>query len=488
MTAAKLNTSIGQQVVRKEAGYTDPHRPRYHYLPPANWMNDPNGLIHWNDEYHLFYQHNPSGPTWGDIHWGHAVSADLVHWRDLPLALAPTPGSPDQDGCWSGCAVRDGDRAALIYTGVRGEHQLPCLATSDDQLLTWHKHPDNPLLLPPADLNLIAFRDPSVWWEDGLWHMLVGAGIRDVGGTALLYESNNLRSWRYRGPLLTGDAERRDELWTGSLWECPQLLGSGRRRALISSAWNHGILYSIYQTGVYTDGVLTPYVLAKLDFGDAYFYAPQALTDSNGRTVMWGWIGEGRSAAAQQAAGWSGVMSLPREVVFRNDGTLGFRPATELSCLRGAEWRLSDQMISSTRFQPLDDAHGDMLEVQVQIELSGASSCGLVLRAAPDGSERTTIFYDHEQGVLGIDSTRSSQDADAIGDIRAGDFRLHEGEPLELHVFLDRSVIEVFANQRACVTSRIYPSRPDSQGVGLFAHGDAHLRTARIWHLRSIWQ
>ena len=113
------------------------HRPTYHFLPPANWMNDPNGLIQWEGQYHLFYQYNPYAAVPGNIHWGHAVSADLVHWADLPIALGPTPGSVDAGGCWSGCAVDDGGLPTLIYTGFRDGAQRPCLATSQDGLLTW---------------------------------------------------------------------------------------------------------------------------------------------------------------------------------------------------------------------------------------------------------------------------------------------------------------------------------------------------------------
>ena len=103
-------------------------------------MNDPNGLIYWKGHYHLFYQYVPNDPPWETKHWGHAVSTDLVHWLDLPVALAPTPGGPDQDGCFSGCAVNHDGVPTLIYTGVRGEHQLPCLATSPDDLITWQKY------------------------------------------------------------------------------------------------------------------------------------------------------------------------------------------------------------------------------------------------------------------------------------------------------------------------------------------------------------
>ena len=119
----------------------DQHRPRYHFLPTKNWMNDPNGVIHWKGRYHLFYQHNPNDTVGNDIHWGHAVSADLVHWTHLPIALAPTPGGPDVDGCWSGCAVDHDGIPTLIYSGNSGGRQLPCIATSDDDLLTWRNTP-----------------------------------------------------------------------------------------------------------------------------------------------------------------------------------------------------------------------------------------------------------------------------------------------------------------------------------------------------------
>ena len=116
----------------------DPHRPQYHFLPAANWMNDPNGPIYWQGQYHMFYQYNPNGAYWGDMHWGHAVSPDLVHWKHLPVALAPTAGGPDKDGVFSGCAIVDGGVPTVLYTGVNPEVQ--CLATSDDRLINWEKY------------------------------------------------------------------------------------------------------------------------------------------------------------------------------------------------------------------------------------------------------------------------------------------------------------------------------------------------------------
>ncbi len=164
---AMLWTSVDDEL--RERLRRDPHRPRYHFLPPAHWMNDPNGLIQWRGKYHLFYQHHPYGPLWANMHWGHAVSSDLVHWEHLPIALAPTPGSPDQDGVYSGCAVDNDGVPTIIYSGVRGKDQLVCLATADgddENLVTWRKWPGNPVIPErPANLDILQYRDPSVWRE-----------------------------------------------------------------------------------------------------------------------------------------------------------------------------------------------------------------------------------------------------------------------------------------------------------------------------------
>src|SRR3954447_4644989 len=154
--------STGANTMNVESMAHDPHRPRYHFLPPANWMNDPNGLIQWRGRYHLFYQHNPEAPTPGTIHWGHALSDDLVRWRDLPLALSPTPGSVDESSVFSGCAVDDNGTATVLYTGVRRDPnrprtERPCLATStDDDLRTWRKYEGNPVIAaPPPGLDVL---------------------------------------------------------------------------------------------------------------------------------------------------------------------------------------------------------------------------------------------------------------------------------------------------------------------------------------------
>jgi beta-fructofuranosidase len=220
------------------------YRPLVHFTPPFGWLNDPNGLIQWTGTYHLFYQYNPHGAFHGTIHWGHAVSPDLVHWRHLPIALAPTPGTPDEDGCWSGVAVDDDGVPTLIYSGNRQGAQRACLATSADGLLTWQKYAGNPIIpAPPADLDLVAYRDHSVWREDGLWYQLMGAGIQGRGGAALLYRSATLREWEYLHPLCVGDIHSHAPLWTGGMWECPDFFALGDRHVLSVSVWHEEQLY-----------------------------------------------------------------------------------------------------------------------------------------------------------------------------------------------------------------------------------------------------
>ena len=186
---------------------SDPYRPAYHFVAPGNWMNDPNGAIVWQGKYHMFYQYNPNGAFHGTIHWGHAVSDDLVHWRDLPIAIAPTPGGPDRDGIFSGGAFHDGTAARVIYDGVPDGNSL---ATSHDELLLhWEKHPRNPVIPSPAE-GQAEWRayDPCGWKEGDTYYSLSGSQIGDdrkmLGlskDVAFLFRSDDAAHWEYVGKL-----------------------------------------------------------------------------------------------------------------------------------------------------------------------------------------------------------------------------------------------------------------------------------------------
>ncbi len=469
----------------------DPHRPRYHFVPEENWLNDPNGLIHWNGEYHMFYQYNPAGPFHGTIHWGHAVSTDLVHWRHLPVALVPEPGTADEDGCWSGVAVDDNGVPTLIYSGNRDGEQRACLATSTDGLLTWQKYPDNPIIpAPPEELHLVQYRDHSVWRADDRWYHLIGAGLEGQGGTALLYRSTDLRHWEYLHPLLVGDARRFEPLWTGTMWECPDFFPLDGLYVLTVSVWNMGQPhYSAAIVGDHHEHRLTPIVEHKLDYGDRHYYAAQSFTDGQGRRISFGWIQEGRGAEAQLASGWSGVMSLPRVLSLGPDKQVCMLPAPELTVLRAEHTRLGPTELSSGEIVELAEISGDTLELQVELVPPSEGRCGIVVRRSPDGVEQTKILYDAAQGQLIVDRTQSSQDLTVDHNAHVAPLTLAPNESLRLHVFLDRSVLEVFANERVTITTRIYPTRADSLGLAFLAEGaPARVEALDSWQLHSIWE
>lgn len=472
----------------------DPLRPRYHFTPPANWMNDPNGIIEWDGKYHLFYQHNPDQPVWDNMHWGHAVSQDLVHWTDLPVALAPTPGSFDEAGCWSGCAVNNNGVPTIIYTGVQGNWEIPhnqrvCMATSTDDLVQWEKYAGKPVIAhPPDDIIVTGFRDPYVWREENAWYMAIGAGIQDVGGAVLLYRSHDLHRWEYLHPLCIGDKHDTTSVWTGSVWEVPQIFRLGDTYVLILTVWENDPLYSIYLTGSYRDHRFYPDALHKLDYGDRHCYAAHTMLDSRGRRIMWGFSGEGRAIDAQKAAGWSGALSLPRALSMGDDGKLVMCPVSEMDSLRGERHRFTDIKLSASSSEFLIDLQSNALEIVTEIDPADADECGIKVCSSPNGEEETYIFYDIRRKQLGVDRRRStlSQDGGITTDVQQGDFELLSGETLSLRVYVDCSVIEVYANDRACITSRVYPSRPDSTGVSVSARGASRIKSIDIWKLPSI--
>ncbi|MFP4395434.1 MAG: glycoside hydrolase family 32 protein [Anaerolineales bacterium] len=497
---------LWQARLAAERTYQDPHRPQYHFLPLANWMNDPNGLIQWQGRYHLFYQYNPNGAFHGSIHWGHAVSEDLVHWRDWPIALAPTPGGPDAEGCWSGCAVDHDGAPTLIYTGV--DPQVVCLATSDDDLLTWQKHPLNPVIQGPPDAIRERaggdFRDPFVWRAGDRWYMVIGARIIDQGGTILLYQSEDLLHWRYVHPLLMGDAQRTEPFWTGTMWECPNWIDFGAEQALLVSMQTPPaeLLYVGYYLGAFNEADLTftPTSEHLLDDGRC-FYAPQVLRDDRDRVLMWGWLIEGRTSAAQLEAGWSGVMSLPRVISPGPNGWLRMRPAPELRALRRAHYHLADVDLPAPRetFQSLGGAsgyrgdsgyQGDSLEIIAELALGSATEVGIKVRCSPDEAECTRIIYDRAREELRLDLEQASADPATTRAVYRAPFVpiAEDAGPIRCHIFIDHSVIEVFVNERICLTGRIYPTRADSQGVAAYARGgDARLVSLDAWTLTNIW-
>lgn len=516
----------------------DWHRPLYHFLAPSNWMNDPNGTCFWNGKYHLFYQYNPNGAFWGTIHWGHAASSDLVHWQDFPVALTPSKNGPDKEGCWSGCVVNDNGIASAFYTGL--EPQTVCVATSDDQeLRTWRQHESPVIQSPPPNLDLTGFpsitghpsadfRDPYVWREGDRWLLVIGAGMREKGGTVLLYESEDLRHWRYRSPILT-DAIGAD----CNMWECPVLLRFGGRFILfvcphpeakyiywISGNWEEGAVARA--SARIEDGPSPPVRAAavapltrsygaparptkqgdqgrsrearatqlrgKLDLGP-FAYAAQGLRDpARDRYLLWTWVKEGRTAEAQRAAGWSGLLSLPKECSIDSSGNLVVKPAAELALLRKQARCIEGLRLTPASEDPLSGCAGDCLEIELELAFDEPTICELIVRASSDQAERTTIAYDSAERTLTVDGSRSSLDPSVDHETISGPLGLDHQGVIRLRLFLDRSVLEVFAAERVCITQRLYPTRKDSLGSGFTVKkGSTIIHRLAVWQLASIW-
>jgi beta-fructofuranosidase len=479
----------------------DPHRPGFHFVAPAGWLNDPNGLSHRGGEYHLFYQFNPEGPVHHRIQWGHAVSTDLVTWRDLPVALEPSAG-PDVDGCWSGVLVTDDAGVShLMYSGRHDGRELPCLATGSADLTTWTKDPANPVIAsPPPGLDVVAFRDHCVWREGGRWRQIVGSGIRGVGGTALLYESDDLRSWTYVGELLTGDARTGSPGapdWTGTMWECVDLFAvPGAGDVLVFSAWNDGeTLHPLYWSGRYEGDRFISEALHRLDLGGRFFYAPQSMLDQSGRRIMFGWMQEGRSDAATGDAGWSGVMSLPRVVTARaagagSGGGLHQEPAPEVDALR------RELLFDGDATSAGGVIGGDQLDLELDVDLPDGGGLALTVRATPDGAEGTVyrLARSGDEVTLELDRSRSSLDGTVdvapLGGVVAGGV-VAEGVPtaaagrgIRLRVLVDHSALEAFADG-VPLAARVYPTRTDALGVHAAVSGGA-TATLRAWRMATV--
>lgn len=460
----------------------DPLRPQFHLLPARNWMNDPDGPIFWKGKYHMFFQYNPGAAVWGDMHWAHSISPDMIHWKHMPVALAPTPGSADQDGCFTGSAVDDDGTATFIYTGVRsvspeeatlrdGAHnflEVQCLATSrDNDLRNWKKLPA-PVLKPPRDPDITGFRDPCLWRDGKTWFMGVGSGQKHQGGRVLLYRSADLRHWEYLHPLASGrwsGKESNNPVDSGEMWECPDFFPLGKKHVLLYSTegkvcWEVGELDA-------KEMVFHSEKRGLLDHGA--YYAPKSQLDAKGRRILWGWIPETRPEAEFSAAGWAGCMSLPRVLSIDADGGLKMSVIPEIAQLRGNEVSFSPatEGVDALRKIALKAA---CAEIEIRMVTKKLS-----LRLTDGNQDIFAVSYDPEK-------TGSEWEVNG----RSAPLVTHSAEGTRLHIFLDGSVVEAIADDSVALTTRAYTPL---HGNLRFEVSDADfgaIRSVRVWPLRPI--
>lgn len=472
------------------AAAADPHRLSYHFMAPAAWMNDPNGLIYFKGEYHLFYQIHPYSAGNGPKHWGHAKSADLVNWEHLPIALAPTL-EYEANGCFSGSAVDDHGVFTLIYTGNavkdKRKKQVQCVATSDDGI-TFRKYAGNPIIGEFPEEGSADFRDPKVWRHRDQWYMAVGSG-KNGKGNALLYRSGDLYDWTYIGKM--AESRTPEE---GVVWNCPDFFRVGDKDVLMVSpaVWEGNkqfVRKTLYYIGRmdYETGIFHPETAGDVDSGWD-FYAPQTLVDSQGRIILIGWMDMWFNPMPTQAYGWAGAMTLPREVFLTSGGKLGFRPARELEQLRHGETRFAPFRMEQGEAKKLA-AEGDALELSLSFHAHEATRFSIRLRESVDGGHpAATVTFDGRANELSVQVAGATGPGDPSIWADRCELRPAADGTMRLRLFLDRSSLEAFGNDgEAVITRRVYPET-DSLGVSLHNAGaPLHVGDLLVWKLRSIW-
>jgi len=451
-----------------------PYRPQYHFLAPAYWMNDPNGLIFYKGEYHIFYQHNPYKDNFGknelwNTYWGHAKSKDLIHWEHLPIALLPSTEKGEY-ACWSGCCINDHGIPKIIYTSVNfkdipHDYSEQWLATSSDDLLTWKKDPNNPIMTLDLhkSLEIHDWRDPYVWYEQNLWYMVLGGHQhKDEGvshGMVLLYKSKDLVNWNYLHPLCKGTRKQ------GRGWECPNFFQLNNRHILIVSPYKE-VLYAV---GIYKEHKFYPVEWKKLDLG-RIFYAPNSMIDQNGRRILWGWIKGGGTG------GWSGCLSLPRILTLGSDGEVRIKPAPELELLRENHFKLENIKIGPKSSKIINFKNNFQLEILIELELEKVNKIQLHAINKLELEEVNLIDYDASNNKIRVENE--------IGKLSLKE----EQKNLRFHIFIDKSILEVFINNKECITTRIYPKVNEMNEFRLSVKsGRLSISSLDIWTLKSIW-
>lgn len=456
---AQALAAVAANVARAAA---DPQRPIYHFHPPAQRMNDPNGPFYLEGQYHLFYQFNPYTDGTGDgaMMWGHALSRDLVNWKDLGIALWPS-WERGEAHCYSGGAVFDSaGRPMLFYASVPNAvapRQQWAAVSDDPQLLRWRKIDGNPLLklgdpTVPADCDPM-WRDPFLFTAGGRTFMLLAATHIP------LYEAANpqLTRWTYRGVFYS-----RPKLSV----ECPNFFPLGDKWVLLFSR-RGGVEY---QVGDFDLAALKFQPLAGgLMNHNGQFYATHGLFNPQKQLVLFGLI-----KGFPNGAGWRDCLALPRIVTLGDDLRLRQTPLPELASLRREHRRQASLSVAAGR-QTLAGIAGDRMEISALIAPATSASCGLRVRCSANGAGGVAIRYG--QGKLLVEGVKASP----------AELPLTPGQPLQLRIFLDGGALEVFANDGVVAETRVMKVDPADLNVEFFADGgEARLLGLDAWTLDKI--
>lgn len=487
-----------QRLHAARRGYaSDPHRPIYHYVNPESTLNDPNGLCFWQGRWHLFYQAYP--PEDSRQHWGHAVSDDLIHWQDLPYAIYPNP----EECCFSGAALVEEERVIAIYHGTKHGN---IVALSDDPLLlNWEKLTGQAVIpIASADGSELPYRihDPCTW-KEGEYYYALSNGRDWWRPLDYLFRSTDLIHWDYLHPFVEGD---RFTL-PGDDGACPYFWPIGDRHILLFFSHMSGgqALLGDYDTAREKFVASSHHKFNFGAYGPSGVHAPSAAPDGEGGVVVIFNMNQGKPTD-----GWNQIMTLPRRLTLLGAETLGVEPAGDVESLRRDHRQMTDLTLPANQEIVLDGMGGNAIEIGAEIETGDASLVELNVLRSPGREEVTRIAFYRERGywlhesyadegrsgrkaapesLLSIDTSYAS----TLPDVRSrapetGPLFLEPGEPLRLRVFVDKSVVEVYANGRQCLAVRVYPGRDDSTGISLRAQGrDALVKRLDVWQMEDIY-
>jgi len=460
------DTLIRAQRQFREKLLGDPYRPGYHFVTPEGLCMpfDPNGAIFWKGRYHLFYIfQNERGHC-----WGHVSSTDLVHWRHHRTGLV--------GGMYSGnCFINKDGVPTMCFHDEQRENNTMAVAL-DDELNEWKKLE----LITPKTTEGDKYHDkydswdPYGWLEGDTYYAIFGGKMPGIA------KSRSMEgAWEYVGDLfahgIKGVSLNEDV-------SCADMFKIGDKYMLLCISHRLGCRYYL---GQWKNEQFYPEFHEQMSWVDNDFFAPESLLDDKGRRIMWAWIFDGREDDTIEASGWSGTMSLPRILWLGKDGMLRMKPAEELEMLRYNGRERTNLTIKADTELPLKEIHGNSLELKLEIAPSKAEQVGLKVCCSPNGEEQTLIYYDATDKKLKID-TRKSSLGEGRKSVEAGPFKLNDDEPLKLQVFVDKSVVEVFANERQAVMRRIYPIRKDSLGVELFSKGGSMtVKSLQSWDMAA---
>ena len=482
---ARKYEESSEKMIKKE------ERPDFHLSSRVGWMNDPNGFSYYKGKYHMFYQYYPYVSIWGPMHWGHAVSEDLLHWEYLPAALAPDE-IYDRDGCFSGSAVELPDgRQLLMYTGVLRQReanggfsdiQTQCLAVGDG--VDYEKYEMNPVLDEkdlPEGASRKDFRDPKMWRKkDGSYCCVVGNRPADGSGQILLYTSPDGFKWSFK-KVLAANCNR-----IGKMWECPDFFELDGQWILLTSPQDmlpagfeyhngNGTLCLMGEFDEETD-TFTERHNQSIDYG-IDFYAPQTVVTPDGRRVMIGWMQNWDTCNSSTAErSWFGQMSLPRELSVKN-GRLYQKPIRELEALRSSKVEHQDVTFSGNI--TLDGVKGRRVDMELEIRPGDEENVyrKFAVRFAQNDQFYTTLSFHPGDSVMKIDRKFSGSRRALIHQRRA--LVNSENGKLKLRIILDRFSVEAFVNDgEQVITATLYTDQA-ADGISFLADGCVNMNVVK---------